>query len=137
MPDTKDDVLTAQEQLRKIKDLIDDLEKVGVEVPELSKAVNRLQIAIDTGIDVGNAAAETSAILAVHANDAYAKCGDDYVCVAKYDAAYQARNVNYTLNIDNPDSVVRKSIRATLQRYVPQFICNRLDSCRKADNAQK
>jgi hypothetical protein len=137
MPDTKQDVLTAQEQLRKLKDLLDALEKIGVEAPELTKAVNRLQIAIDTGVDIGNAAAETSAVLAAHANDAYKKCGDDAVCIAKYDSAYQARNVNFVLNIDNPDSVVRKSIRATLQRYLPQAICDRLDSCRTSLTGQR
>jgi hypothetical protein len=132
MSDTKQDVLTAQEQLRKLKELLDDLERIGVEAPELTKAVNRLQIAIDTGVDIGNAAAETSAVLAAHANDAYQKCGDDAVCIAKYDRGYAARSVNFVLNINNPDSVVRKSIRATFQRYIPQMICSRLDSCRNA-----
>jgi hypothetical protein len=137
MADTKQDVLTAQDQVHKLKDLLDDLEQIGVEVPELTKAINKLQIAIDTGVDIGNAAAEASAVLAAHANDAYKKCGDDAICIAKYDSAYQARNVNFVLNIGNPDSVVRRSIKATLQRYVPQFICEKLDSCRKSGTGQR
>jgi conjugal transfer/entry exclusion protein len=128
--DSKADIKSVSEQLHQLNELIKELKKIGAQVEELEKVTNRLQTAIDTGIDLGNAAAETSAALAEYSNNVYKACGDDFVCQAKFDSLWQARSVNWTLSLDRQNSVVRNFIRATLQRYVPQRICEHLDACK-------
>jgi hypothetical protein len=126
-------VRKAQEQVHKINELLEDLKKIGVTsefLEDLSSKVNLLQKAIDTGVDLGDAAAQTSASLAALSNAAYKACGDDFVCQAQYDRLWQARAISYTFDFTNDKSVVRNFLRATLKRYVPQRICERLDSCK-------
>jgi hypothetical protein len=130
MSDSAENIKKLDEELHTINELIDDLKKIGAHVEPLEKVANRLQIALDTGVDLGNAAGETSAAIAAYSNDVYQACGDDAVCQAKFDRVWQARAVSWTFDISNKKSVVRNFIKATLQRYLPQRICEHLDACR-------
>src|SRR4026207_1622235 len=126
-----DDYKRAQDQLHRLEDLIDNLQKIGADVPEsLTKTLKALRISIDTGMDLGNAAAEASSALAEYTTQGNAACGNDFVCLAREEHVWQARNTNYTLNWDNPNSAARNFVRATLQRYLPQRICEHLDLCK-------
>jgi|SoiMethySBSTD1v2_1073268.scaffolds.fasta_scaffold103375_2 hypothetical protein len=126
-----DDYKRAQDQLHRLEDLIDNLQKIGADVPEsLTKTLKALRISIDTGMDLGNAAAEASSALAEYTTKVNAACGNDFVCLAREEHVWQARNTNYTLNWDNPNSAARNFVRATLQRYLPQRICEHLDLCK-------
>ena len=126
-----EDVKRAQEQLHRLEELLDELKRLRVDVPDfLTKSVKGLRIAIDTGADLGDAAAQASSALARYTNKVNEECQDDTVCLARDIHFYQARNLDYTLNWNNRDSVVRNFVRATLQRYVPQRICAQLDLCR-------
>jgi hypothetical protein len=136
--DNAADVKRASEQLHSLEDLLDRLEQLGAEIPSvLSSAVKSLRIAVDTGTDVADAATETSAALAQYSNKVDEDCGDDAenagVCVARHAHKWLAINEDYVLNWKNKESVVRKSVRATLQRYVPQRICHYLDLCKSTN----
>jgi hypothetical protein len=136
MPDSSDDVKNLTEQVHKLNELIDALKKLGAPVEELEKYTNRLQLALDTGGDAAQAAADASATLAAYNNAVLKACGDDddgAVCQAKFMHSWQARNVDFTLSIKNKKSATWNFIRATLRRHIPQAICDRLDSC-KAQN---
>jgi hypothetical protein len=133
--DNSAEVKHASEQLHSLEHLLDELEKIGAEIPEfLSKSVKNLRIALDAGTDVADSATASSAALAQYTNKVNDSCGDD----AENGAPCQAReahkwlflNADYVLNWKNDDSVVKNSVRATLQRYVPQKICHYLDLCR-------
>ena len=132
--DNSAEVKHASEQLHTLEDLLDDLEKIGAEIPEfLSKSVKGLRIALDTGTDVADSATASSAALAQYTNKVNDACGDDdngAVCQAREIHKWQAINVDYVLNWKNDDSVAKNAVRATLQRYVPQKICHYLDLCR-------
>src|ERR1017187_466345 len=118
MGSSGEDVRTAQEQVHKLNELLEDLEKIGVKseaLEALKKQLGLLQKAIDTGVDVADAAAQTSGVLAQLANAADEACGDDGVCQAAYARQFQARNVNFVLDLKNQNSVARNFFRKTLQ----------------------
>ncbi len=132
--DNSAEVKHASEQLHTLEDLLDDLEKIGAEIPEfLSKSVKGLRIALDTGTDVADSATASSAALAQYTNKVNDACGNDDnggVCQAREAFRFGAIVDDYVLSWKNDDSVVKNSVRATLQRYVPQKICHYLDLCR-------
>jgi translation initiation factor IF-2 len=136
--DNAAEVKRAREQLGALEELLNTLERLGAEIPAvLSRAVKSLRIAVDTGTDVADAATETSAALAQYSNKVDEDCADDAenasVCVARHAHQWLAINEDYVLNWKNKESVVRKSVRATLQRYVPQRICHYLDLCKSTN----
>jgi len=121
----------AQDQLKVLDALVDALKKGGVDVPSpVSEAIKALRISVDTGADLGNATASAAAAIAQYNNKVDEACGDDGVCLARELHYYQAVSVDYTLNWNNKDSVVRNFVRSTLQRYLPQVICDQLDMCK-------
>jgi hypothetical protein len=131
------DLKKASEELKEIRDLIDDLEKVGIEAPKsLTKSLGALQKAIDTAQDVGEAYDEASDALRDYErglNEICKTVDDDMqaVCEAQVARKYQARAVNYTLDPKNKDSVTSKSIQKTIQRYTPSLVCKHWDYCAK------
>jgi hypothetical protein len=127
------DTNRAQEQLKVLDDLIDALKKVGAEVPSaLTETVKALRIATDTGVDLGNACTSASAALAQYTNKVNEDCEVDVRCISRLLPDYSVR-VDYVLNWKNKNSVARNFIRATLQRYIPQRICNILDNCKSGE----
>ena len=124
------DIAKLQDDIKKIKQFIADIRKLGGKMPALERAVNRLEFAVNTGADLGAAARETSKALKAYTDDLYKACGDDYVCRARVARQYQARSVNWTLSWNRRESVVRSFVRRTLRRYLPDSICKRLDACK-------
>lgn len=125
------------EQLREIRTMLKDLEDAGLEVPrDLTKALKVLQVALDTGEDLGKAFEEASAELAKLEQDLTAACKNvdeavQMVCEAKVTRQWQARSVKFTLDYKSPDSVSAKFIKKTVQRYAPGVVCKHWDYCRK------
>lgn len=125
------------DQLREIRKMLKELEDAGLEVPrDLTKALKALQVALDTGEDLGNAFEEASAELAKLEQDLTAACRNvdeavQMVCEAKVARKWQARSVTFTLDYKNPESVSAKFIKKTVQRYAPGLVCKHWDYCRK------
>ena len=105
-----------------IVEFLEDLEKTDV-APEFIRRLNsalgklsKYKTALEFGLDAAEAAEEVRAILMEWYARAYAVCeaeqanGQDYyVCVARVDRQWQATNVKATLDINNSNSVVRKT----------------------------
>lgn len=127
----------ANEQLKQVRQMIKELEDAGIEVPaSLTKALKYLQVALDTGEDLGSAFEEASEALAKVESDLMGACKkvDDEMqaaCEAKVTRMWQARSVKFTLDYKNPDSVTSKFIKKTVQRYTPSKICQHWDYCKK------
>jgi len=125
------------EQIKDIRELIAALEKAGAVVPDsLTKSLKYLQLALDTGEDLGNALGEASAALAALEKDLMSACKNideamEMVCEAKVARMWQVRNIKFTLSFKNPDSVSAKFLQKTIQRYMPAKICQHWDYCRK------
>jgi len=122
-----------QEDISKLKQFIKDIENVGGKMPALKTAVNRLEIAINAGVDLAEAADQTSRELRAYTEDLYRACGsgeDKWVCQAGIDRKWQARSVEWNLSWQKKDSTVRRFVRATLCRYAPEFIAKRLAMCK-------
>jgi len=130
MPDVKTEVDKIQEDIKKIKQFIAEIERLGGKMPELTKALNRLEIAVNGGLDWALAADETSKELAAYTEDLYRACNGDVTCEVKVFRKWQARSVHWTLSWEKDKSTVRLFIRNTLQRYLPKQICERLSLCR-------
>lgn len=125
------------DQLREVRKMLKELEDAGLEVPRsLTKTLKALQVALDTGEDLGEAFEEASAELAKLEKDLSAACRNvdeavQMVCEAKVARQWQARGVKFTLDYKSPDSVSAKFIKKTIQRYTPSLICKHWDYCRK------
>jgi hypothetical protein len=125
------------EQLKQLRDMIKVLQDAGVEVPSsLTKALKGLQVALDTGEDLGTAFEEASSAVASLEKDLLAACKNvdeavQMVCEAKVTRVWQARSVKFTLDYKNPDSVTAKFIQKTVQRYTPSKICQYWAYCKK------
>jgi hypothetical protein len=136
---TPADIKKIQKQLKELRSFISDIEKLGGEVPKpLTKSLGLLQKAIDTGVDIGDAAEEASASLRAYEKDLMNACKtvDDemqMVCEAQVTRKWQARSVQFTLDYKKPESVTAKSIKKTVQRYTPATICKHWDYCAKTD----
>jgi hypothetical protein len=127
------DVRKLQNDISKVKAFIKAIEEIGGNVDPLKESVEALEIAVNTGADVGNAAKETSQILKEYTDDLYRVCpkdDDEAICQAGIWRKWQKRSVVWGLSIDEKNSVVNLSIRNILRRYLPETICKGLDSCR-------
>jgi hypothetical protein len=127
------DVRKLQDEIKTLKAFIEKIEQIGGNVDPLKTSVKALELAVNTGGDIGDAAQETSQILKEYTDELYRACPKDdseYICQAHIDRKWQARTIKWTLSIDQKNSVVNLSIRNILRRYVPDAICKRLDSCR-------
>jgi hypothetical protein len=131
------DIKKLQKQLKDIQKFIKDIEAMGGEVPKaLKKSLKMLEVAINTGSDLGKAASEASAALKAYEKDLYSACKTvdkemEMVCEAKIARKWQARSVQFTLNYKNPDSVTSRLIKKTVKRYTPSIICKHWDYCAK------
>lgn len=94
--DEKDKKKVTQ-QLKEIRAFLKELEDAGIEVPPaLKRSLNRLQVALDTAEDLGEAFEEASQALATLEKDLMSACTkvDDEmraVCEAKVARQWQAR----------------------------------------------
>ena len=105
-----------------VQEFIDDLASTGIAqgfISRLQRAFQKLakyKIAVELGVDAGEAAEEVSALLMEWYNEAYRGCkkdseatGKDYfTCIATIDRQWQATAVKATLDLKSSDSVVRK-----------------------------
>jgi hypothetical protein len=134
------DLKKAAEEIRDIRELLDDLKEVGIEAPApLVKSLNGLQKAIDTAQDVGEAFEEASAAVKQYEKNLNEVCkGVDAdmrdVCEANVARKYQVRAIKFTLDPKNKDSVSAKFLKKTIQRYTPAVICKHWDYCAKQDD---
>lgn len=108
----------AKKQLKKINDMISELDKVGVVAPRLKRAAAKLSKAIETGIALSEAAFEASKALEEDTKMLLAQCNGDVYCEMKIDRMYQKRSVDAVLNWDNKNSVIRN--------FVKKVICNNM-----------
>ena len=108
---------SAREKIRVVQEFMKAIESVGGEVPKgLKRAVDRYLLAAEMGLDAGEAAEEVSRELAVVYHNAYKVCEasdrdgtDDYwVCRAKVDRVWQARNTQKVLDWNDDTSWVSK-----------------------------
>ncbi|MGI3168352.1 hypothetical protein ACRARG_04310 [Pseudooceanicola sp. C21-150M6] len=132
---TDQDLQKMQRQIGDIKRFFRDIEAMGGTIPDgLKKSINRLQIAVSTGQDIGNAAAEASGALKVFESDLLSACKSidgemDMVCAARITRQWQARSVSFVLDYRNKDSVAARFIKKTVERYTPKIICAHWDYC--------
>src|SRR5262249_23759440 len=91
-----------------IRSFIRAIEALGGRMPALTKAVDRLEFAVNTGTDVAAAAAETSLALRQYTDDLDRACEegpeDPFVCQAKVARTWQARNVQWVLSWEKRES---------------------------------
>jgi hypothetical protein len=133
------DIKKLQKQVTEINKFISEIEKMGGSVPKpLTKSLGLLQKAIDTGVDLGDAAEEASKALKAYEKDLMSACKTvdkemEMVCEAQVTRKWQARSVQFTLNYKNPESVTAKFLKKTVQRYTPGAICKHWDYCAKVD----
>jgi chromosome segregation ATPase len=134
---TEKDKNKINEQLKEIRQMLKELEDAGLEVPPaMTKALKVLQVALDTGEDLGSAFEEASTQLAKLESDLMAACKsvDEEmrgVCEAKVARKWQARSLKFTLDYKSPDSVSSKFIKKTVQRYTPGAVCKHWNYCSK------
>lgn len=134
---TDRDARKVNEEIRKVRELIKLIDRAGGKVPPLlTKVLKQLQIALDTGHDLGTAFEEAHAALAALDRDLLKACRDvddamQLVCEAKVSRLYQARALSFTLNYRNPKSVTSQFLKKTIQRYTPARICQHWAYCRK------
>ena len=115
-------VAEAREGIDKIKKVVSQLRSSGLPIPKgLANAMtvlNRFATAADMGVDVAEAAGQADYEVQKIVANKYSLCeGDDdekFVCYAKIDHVWMARNVNAVLNWDNPGSVVRRTVEKWL-----------------------
>lgn len=125
----------ASEAVRALRRFLKELARVGVEVPRtVTRSLDALQIAINTGTDIGVAAKGASTAVRAYEQDLYAACRGmdqepDVACEARVWRQWQSRSVNFTLGYRNQNSVAARAIRETLRRYMPARICAKLDMC--------
>jgi len=132
-----------QKELKQIQSFIDQIEKMGGEVPKpLKKSLKGLEVAINTGKDLGDAAEDASKALKTYTADLKSACKTvdremQAVCEARIDRKWQARSVRFTLSYKNPDSVTSGFIKKTVQRYTPDLVCKHWDYCAKEEKKAK
>ncbi len=125
----------ASEAVRYLRGFLKELARIGVEVPRtVTRSLDALQIAINTGTDIGVAAKGASTAVRAYEEDLYAVCRGmeqepDAACEARVWRQWQARSVNFTLGYRNQNSVTARAIRETLRRYLPARMCAKLDLC--------
>lgn len=125
------DIKKLQENMKKAREFMDAIGKIGAKMPRLEKALKVLDVAINTGVDVAAAASEAQKALEVYQQDLEKACGEDWVCKAKVDRKWQARALKFTLDPKNADSATAKSIAKTMARYLPKVICKQFATCAK------
>jgi len=107
-------VKDGREKIKVVRDFMKDIEYLGGKVPPgLKKAVDRYLLAVEMGLDLGEATQEVSEELHKVYEDAYRICGDEqtddyWVCRARFDRLWQSRNVKAVLNWNDDASLVRK-----------------------------
>lgn len=146
MPETDEEQLfkKTQEDVRKAREMLKTLEKMGLDVPKaLIKKLDTLQKALDAAEDVADAAGEAKEALNEYQETMVDACkkmetDDGVVCEAKIARKWQSYGVKFTLDIKDKSSVVAKSIQKTVARYTPKLICSNFDYCAKeAEKAEK
>jgi hypothetical protein len=131
----------ASEAMRSLRRFLKEMENVGLQVPRaVMRALDALQLAINTGTDIGVAAKGASTAVRTYEQDLYAACRDmenepDAACEASVGRRWQARSVNFTLGYRNQNSVAARTIRETLRRYLPAQACAKLDMCWREPSA--
>ena len=89
--DNSAEVKHASEQLHTLEDLLDDLEKIGAEIPDflfkIGEGISGSRLTSET--DVADSATASSAALAQYTNKVNRRCGDD-----DNDAVCQAREIS-------------------------------------------
>ena len=125
------------EAIKKAWEFVKAMEDLGVRMPELVKSIKALESAIAVGKDVGKAAQQASDSLARYTQNLRDLCGtilddgDQTVCLAQVERQWQMRNLDFTLNLKNRDSVPRNFIRTQLERLLPESICKAFDLCKE------
>jgi hypothetical protein len=103
-------------------EFVDDMENAGIAskfIERLKIALSRLakyKLAVELGVDAGEAAHEVSNLMMQWYSDAYKKCkqdaeksaGDTYVCLAAVVNQWQYNSVKATFNFKDENSVARK-----------------------------
>jgi len=132
LPRQQYDTTKIRKDVKKMNEFVDAIEKVGGEMPELKSALKKLTIAIETGLDLADAAEETRQALAAYTEDLYRACAlseDEFVCRAGIDRQWQARNVKWVLDWNKQDSTVRNFVRNFLCSRLPERLTKNLEMC--------
>lgn len=132
---TKDNKKQLNEAIKRSWEFIKEMQSLGVEMPDLVNKIQILEKAVQAGRDIGKASAEAQESLTRHTANLELLCNpldpdERIICEAHVARQFQARSINFTLNLKNKDSVVRNLIRIQLQRLLPQNICRMLELCR-------
>lgn len=130
MTSPKPDPKAVAQDLRTLREFVQEVERLGGRMPDLTRALNRLQWALDTGADLVSAAEETRGVLSLYVADLHRACGDDFVCQAHIDRAWQARNVAWVLSWNKRESVLRLFLRNILRRLWGELKSDMKDATR-------
>ena len=126
---TPKDVGAASKQLKLVNKFLGTLEKLGADIPTpLTKSLSALSKALSAGAAVGEAATEASDELEKYNKNLEAACkniddAQQKICEAGKISSYQYRNVNFTLDPKNKNSVISKLIDKAIKAYTPKLIC--------------
>lgn len=137
---TEQEIKNMKRDLKRVQKFIEEIENMGGNAPKaLKKSLKGLEIAINTGKDLGDAAQEASNALRKFETELRSACNTvprdrRAVCEARIDRKYLARGVDFTLNFDNPDSATRGFLQRTVQRYTPGLICRNWSYCAGKSN---
>ena len=114
------------ENLETIIEISNDIEKlgggdlkasgIGIALRRGTAVLKRYKFAVELGYEAAAAAQEVHLALQEMSAQANARCKDEFSadedevtqCLVKYDHQWQARNVKAVLDINNPDSWIRK-----------------------------
>jgi hypothetical protein len=113
-------------------DALDELERLGVEIPvALRRAMGALSLALTTGKDLGDAGKEAEkhlhAFTSRLASGCYGQDSDEmFICMAGYERKWQLHAVDYTLNINNKNSVIRLFMEKQLDKLVNRSFMQRI-----------
>ncbi|HQR08089.1 MAG TPA: hypothetical protein PLN21_14770 [Gemmatales bacterium] len=133
---TEDRKKRLNEAIKRTWDFIKEMKALGVPMTDLVDKVQVLENAVQTGKDLAKAADEAQVSLEQHTANLRSLCNtvpnedERTICEVQVERNWQARNVNFTLSLKNKNSFVSNAIRITLQRYMPEKICQMLESCK-------
>src|SRR5262249_15424373 len=111
-------VAEARQGIERLRNFMSAIKDLGVPVPPtLSTAIDRMTRAVEMGVDLGEAAGEVDYEVTRITANKHALCDlstpdDDerFVCYARIDRQWQARNVNAVLDWNNTHSVIRRAV---------------------------
>ncbi|MEX0969570.1 MAG: hypothetical protein WD046_03875 [Paracoccaceae bacterium] len=137
------DIKQIKKELGEIKRYIKAIEDMGGEVPkDLKKSLNRLETAINTAKDIGDAASDAAKTLRANEKAMQQACktvGKEhrFACEAGEWRKWFNKGTIILLDPKQKDGFYENFIKRTLKRYTPDKICQHFEYCAKIEKKAK